>query len=149
MPGRWRTLHDIRARRARVPVRAVAGIVAAMRVLGLVLCVLLAPAAAWAQEAGTTARLSWARGVGAEACATEEVVASEVQARLGRDPFGAAAPTHRIEGLVTRDGATWRALIVVRLADGTLVGERSLESAATSCASLDAASALAVALVID
>lgn len=118
-----------------------------MTPLLLLALALIAPSAS-AQEGAASARLSWSRGPGAESCAPEEAIAAEVVARLGRDPFASETPSLRIEAIVTHDGA-WRALIVVRRTDGTPGGERVLDSAAPTCASLDAAAALAVTLLID
>jgi hypothetical protein len=120
----------------------------ARRTLGLALaCALSFHVRALAQEP-MRAHLAWVRGEGAEACAPEEEIAAAVIARVGRDPFEGEA-THRIEGVVSRDGETWRARILVRLIDGSGAGERALESAAPSCASIDDAAALAIALIID
>ncbi len=100
------------------------------------------------EEQGETARFSWARGAGAEACASGAELQAEVNKRLGRDAF--AEPARRsIEGVVTREGAKWIARLYVRELDGTLLGQRELTSDAADCKALGSAVVLAVALAID
>lgn len=102
-------------------------------------------------SAQTTTAFSWARGPGAEACASEEAITRSVAARLGREPFAheaGDAPAH-IEGLVLRDAAGWHVEITVRGHAGETLGARHLESAAATCTSLDEAAALSIALILD
>jgi hypothetical protein len=93
-------------------------------------------------------RFAWVRGQGADGCAAQGAIAERVGARLGRDPFAADAK-RSIEAILTRAGGSFRAEIYVRDAAGALVGQRALTSDAADCASLEAASVLAVALAID
>ena len=54
-----------------------------------------------------------------------------------------------IEVLVTRNRSVWQAVVVMRGADGSLRGNRRVDSAAPECQSLAAAAGLAIALMID
>jgi hypothetical protein len=93
-------------------------------------------------------RLAWVRGRGADACANERQIAAQVIARLGRDPFRADAG-RSIDVYVTHSDAGWLSEIFVRSEGGALEGSRTLASEASSCAGIEAASALAIALAID
>jgi hypothetical protein len=93
-------------------------------------------------------RLIWVRGEGTEGCSDGPSIASRVSQRLGRSVFSDSAPT-RIEGVIEREGAEWRAHLYMRGADGRLRGVRHLASDAPDCDALDAAATLAVALAID
>lgn len=102
-------------------------------------------------SAQRTTAFAWARGPGAEACASEEAITRSVAARLGREPFAheAGDAPSRIEGLVLRDTAGWHVEIMVRGREGETLGARHLESAAATCTSLDEAAALTIALILD
>ncbi|APR81318.1 Hypothetical protein A7982_06665 [Minicystis rosea] len=91
---------------------------------------------------------AWVRGQGAGACRGQQQIADQVTARLGRDPFGPNAK-RSIDAYVTRSEKGWRAEIYVRSGDGSLGGARELTSEAQDCASIEAASVLAIALAID
>ncbi len=93
-------------------------------------------------------RLIWVRGEGTDGCSDGASIASRVSQRLGRSVFSDSALT-RIEGVVEREGAQWRADLYMRGADGRLEGARHLTSEAPDCDALDAAATLAVALAID
>jgi hypothetical protein len=54
-----------------------------------------------------------------------------------------------IDGLATKEGATWIARIYVRDTGGKMMGSRELRSDAADCAALGDAVVLAVALGID
>jgi hypothetical protein len=116
-------------------------------VVSLTLLALSFPGFARADER-TTARLAWVRGAGAESCPAADALAADAIRRLGYDPF-TADPARTLEGLVTRDGSRWRALLFVRDASGTTLGTRELSSDAPDCASLSEAVTLAVVLAID
>jgi hypothetical protein len=93
-------------------------------------------------------RLIWVRGEGTDRCSDGASIASRVSQRLGRSVFSDSALT-RIEGVIEREGAQWRAHLYMRGADGRLEGVRHLTSDAPDCNALDAAATLAVALAID
>lgn len=95
-----------------------------------------------------TYALSWVRAEGAEECPTGRVLAAEVERRLGRAVFDAAAD-RSLEIEVTRFGKTYRSDVFVRDATGHAIGHRSLQSDEPGCSALVNATALAVALVID
>jgi hypothetical protein len=93
-------------------------------------------------------RLIWVRGEGTDRCNDGASIASRVSQRLGRSVFSDSALA-RIEGVIEREGAQWRAHLYMRGADGRLEGVRHLTSDAPDCNALDAAAMLAVALTID
>jgi hypothetical protein len=128
-------LHDVRTR-AALSCAAIAGLAVA--------CLGAEKSAAAAEPV----RLSWVRGEGAEGCAGEPQIAERVKARLGGSPFSASAQ-RSIEALVARAEKGFRVVIYVRGADGTLAGSREISSEAAGCASIEAASVLAIALAID
>lgn len=107
-----------------------------------------APSTHASQSAPPTARLSLVRAVGAESCADDRAIIAEVRARLGRDAVVVSAD-RSIEVFVDRDRGRWRASLVLREAPDRPPARRELTSADPTCAELDAAIALAVALVID
>jgi hypothetical protein len=100
-----------------------------------------------AQPSGT-AELSWVRDAGARDCPDARALRAAVADRLGRDPFG-PGPGPTIEATAEHHDGTWSAHIAAYGTDGRVIGERELSSNAADCASLAAATALAVALVID
>ena len=93
-------------------------------------------------------RFTWARGLDADACSHAEQIRSQVQARLGRNPFADDAP-RSIDAVVDRVDGLWRARIHVRDEKGRSLGTRELTSESDDCGSIEAASVLAIALVID
>jgi hypothetical protein len=95
-----------------------------------------------------TYALSWVRAEGAEDCPTGRALAAEVERRLGRKVFDAAAE-RSFEVEVTRFGSRYRSDVFVRDAAGKALGHRALESDEPGCAALFGATALAIALVID
>jgi len=114
---------------------------------------LLVSGAARAEEseaaaAPPTYALSWVRAEGAEQCPAGRALAAEVERRLGRAVFDAAAE-RSLEIEVTRFGDTYRSDVYVRDREGRAVGHRSLQSDEPGCGALVNATALAVALVID
>jgi hypothetical protein len=104
-------------------------------------------------DAAHTARLSYARGQGAERCPEEETLRAAVAARLGYDPFRPDASqtvTASIRHTPTRGGeGALRA--EVRLVDvaGAVAGTRQLSAAEDDCADLVASMALAISIAID
>lgn len=117
------------------------------------LALLAAPAPARAGDGAPappplTYALSWVRAEGADECPAGRVLAAEVERRLGRAVFDAAAE-RSLEIEVTRFGRTYRSDVYVRDAAGRALGHRSLQSDEPSCSALLNATALAVALVID
>jgi hypothetical protein len=102
-----------------------------------------------AHEASTSS-LSWVRMPGAEACASSAALARAVEQRLARRVFVSAADADlAVEGRAERTDAGWRAVLSVTEADGTVLGERTLESAEPECDALGRRVALTVALMID
>ena len=103
--------------------------------------------------AQNTARvhLSWVRDAeAAEACPDVAQIQDDVARRLGYSPFVSGdRDSASIEVLVTRIKSVWQAVAVMRGADGTLRGNRRVDSAAPECQSLAAAAGLAIALMID
>ena len=95
-----------------------------------------------------TYALSWVRAEGAEECPSGRALAKEVERRLGRSVFDAAAE-RSFEVEVTRFGKTYRSDVYVRDVAGHSVGHRSLQSDEPGCSALVDATALAIALVID
>lgn len=123
-------------------------------------CLLLSSGQALAQGAASVntaasraprVHLSWVRDAeAAEACPDALHVQADVVRRLGFSPFVSGdASSASIEVLVTHSRTLWQAAAVMRGADGTLRGNRRVESAAADCHSLAAAAALAIALMID
>lgn len=116
--------------------------------LGAPLHVLAAEAGAAPGEPPPTYSLSWVRGDGAESCPAGRVLAAEVERRLGRKVFDAAAE-RSFEVEVVRVGERFKSDVYVRDASGRAVGHRSLQGDEPGCAALLGATALAIALVID
>lgn len=95
--------------------------------------------------------LSWVRDAdAAEACPDVAQIQEDVAGRLGYSPFVSGdRDSASIEVLVTRNKSVWQAVAVMRGADGTLRGNRRVDSAAPDCQSLAAAAGLQIALMID
>jgi hypothetical protein len=101
--------------------------------------------------------LSWIRLPGAEMCiSTGELgrkVEQKLQRRGGHDApvlVSAAAADLAIEGRVEpREGSGFRAVVVVTSSGGAVLGDRTVESTADSCAQIEEPLALIVALLID
>ncbi len=93
-------------------------------------------------------RFAWVRGEGAEGCVAQQQIADGVAARLGEGAISPAAP-RSIEAVVSRTERGFRVVLYVRSADGALSGSRELTSESDRCASIEAASVLAIALAID
>jgi hypothetical protein len=110
--------------------------------------VLAAEPSAPAAATPPTYALSWVRGEGAEECPPARALVAEVERRLGRAVFDAAAE-RSFEVEVMRFGKTYRSDVYVRDAGGKTLGHRSLQSDEPGCTALLNATALAVALVID
>ena len=92
--------------------------------------------------------LSWVRAEGAEECPAGRTLAKEVERRLGRAVFDAAAE-RSFEVEVTRFGKTYHSDVYVRDVADHILGHRSLQSDEPGCGALVDATALAIALVID
>lgn len=93
--------------------------------------------------------VKWSTEAGAETCAQEPELTAAI-ARLVSDQR-LVTPEHAerfVDGRVRRSGS-WRAELRVRDAAGTILGEREIESGAATCRELDAAVALAIALIVD
>ncbi|MFT3768837.1 MAG: hypothetical protein QM820_25615 [Minicystis sp.] len=110
--------------------------------------VIFAAAPARADAGPEPVRFAWVRAEGADACASQEQIAERVTARLGKSPFAEVA-ARSIEAIVSRAEHGFRAGIYVRGKHGALAGSRELTSEALDCATIEAASVLAIALAID
>ena len=98
--------------------------------------------------ASPTARLTLARGEGAEKCPDEDFVRKVVAARLGYDPFFAwARKTVIIEMARTAGGFRGRAQIVDD--KGVVLGERVLEAKGNDCTEPMTALGLAISIALD
>lgn len=116
-----------------------------------VLTALLSPRVAGAAAPAQAARyaVTWTTGDGAASCAQQAEMTAAIGRLVSADHL--TAPEHAdrfIVGTVSRLGA-WRAQFAVRDAAGNVLGEREIESNATSCSELDSAAALAIALIVD
>jgi hypothetical protein len=115
----------------------------------VVLIALVAPAA----HAETTqnrkgARLSWVRGIGAERCVGTIGLEEDVKTRLGYSPFALKSEL-LIEGAIVRQSSGFRAELVVRDAQGEILGTRALASRGSDCRSLGEAVAVAITVAIN
>jgi hypothetical protein len=114
---------------------------------------LVAPnALAEGAEATKPSSLSWVELPGAESCGGALAVARLVEERLGRHAL--VAPSQAglsLEGRVEHAGVVpyWHAVLVVRDADGVILGSRDIVSEASACDELRESVAIAVALMID
>jgi hypothetical protein len=97
---------------------------------------------------GPGVHLSWVRGEGAGSCPDANAIEAEVAGRLGDNPF-ARPPTQFIEAVVTARPDGHQVHIAMRVADGKLLGNRSLTSTAPDCRSVATAAALTIAIMID
>jgi hypothetical protein len=93
-------------------------------------------------------RLVWVRGERTESCAGPDAITQGVTQRLGKSVFSSSAP-RSIEAVLQHEGDLWEVHIYVRDADGKLNGSRILTSRTPTCASIEAAATLAIALAID
>lgn len=93
-------------------------------------------------------RLVWARGDGADSCASPAEVRAIVTQRLGFEPFSEDAP-RTIETVVERFRGRWYARLRVRDQKGMSLGTREIQSDAQDCTSIESAAVLAIALTID
>ncbi|WP_434042140.1 MULTISPECIES: hypothetical protein [Sorangium] len=92
------------------------------------------------------ARLSYARGPGAEGCPDEQVLRDVVAAQLGgADPF-VGAGGRRVEVVLARRGRHFVAEIALYDADGRRLGGQELTSAACGALVEDVGTALAIVL---
>jgi len=99
-----------------------------------------------------TSALSWVELPGAEGCGGAPAIAKAVEDRLGRHAIVSPAEADlSIEARADRSGhpLLWHAVVVLRRADGEILGIRELGSAADDCSELRSAVALATALMID
>lgn len=94
------------------------------------------------------ARLTWARGQGADTCVGHLGLTEDVKARLGWDPF-VLSKELEIEGTVTKTPDGYRADLWLRDAAGKTLGKRKLESRARDCGTLGQAVATTITVAID
>jgi hypothetical protein len=104
-------------------------------------------------DAFRTSSLSWVRLRGAEACIGTRALAEAVETRLQRRVIVSAAQADlSIEGRVEPHAAPrrgYRAVVVVSSPDGTVLGERTIETDESDCGALDEALVLVIAVMID
>jgi hypothetical protein len=105
------------------------------------------PARALEPPSAESVQFAWVRGEGAEGCAAEAAIEQQIALRLGRAPFSGNA-SRSVEGIVAREGERWIVRIVVREGKSSL-GSRQIASDAPDCKAIEAASILAIALIID
>ncbi len=98
--------------------------------------------------ADQTARLVYARGVGADACPDEAALRAAVAARLGYEPFRPLAALTVIAS-VTRAGAVYQGDVRLLGEKGDEVGSRSIGHGSESCAEVISALALSISVAID
>jgi hypothetical protein len=95
-----------------------------------------------------SARLTYVREPGTEACADEEELRRAVAARLGYDPFFAWAPV-AVVAHVRRESGAYRAEVTLVDEQGVSRGKRTLSSEGDDCAPLVGALALGISLALD
>jgi hypothetical protein len=112
-------------------------------------CVAVA-ALAMAGSAGAfpSSRLVYARGAGAERCPQETALRQAVAARLGYDPFFAAAE-RTIVLVIGAKGAELEAKVYLVDASGVVRGLREFSGPAERCGDLVYAAALSISIAID
>ena len=94
------------------------------------------------------ARITWARGAGAEVCVGQVGLEEDVKARLGFDPF--ALPRDLgVEGVIVRQPRGFHAELVIRDASDRVLGTRQLSSPEPDCRSLGQAVAVTITVAID
>ena len=99
-------------------------------------------------RADQTARLVYARGVGAETCPDEESLKLAVAARLGYDPFRPVAALTVIANL-SRVGVIYRGEVRLLGEKGDEVGSRSIGAGSERCGDVVSALALSISVAID
>ncbi|MBK7864175.1 MAG: hypothetical protein IPJ65_37385 [Archangiaceae bacterium] len=104
-------------------------------------------ALAWADNA--TVRMEYQRGGGAEACPDEQSLRDRVTARLGYDPFRAAAPLHLRLSIARAAAAGLVGRLEVLGAAGETLRQREISSEKTDCVEIAEALTLATSLAID
>jgi hypothetical protein len=110
-----------------------------------VLVFLLAPRSALADQ---TARLVYARGVGAETCPDETALRAAVASRLGYDPFRPVAALTVIAS-VAHAGSVYQGDVRLLGEHGDEVGSRSIGQGSERCDEVVAAVALSISVAID
>ena len=99
------------------------------------------------QERRARTRLAWHSP---DACAHESAVREAVAKLAGRDVFSQEPYDYVVRGSVeSPGGSAWVVHLRLETSDGSLVGERELNRAASSCHSLDVPTAVALALMVD
>jgi hypothetical protein len=93
--------------------------------------------------------LRWSNETGDTACLDQKALAEAVELRLRRSAFLAGPPDLLLEGSLVQEGGKRIARMTLARPDGQVVGRRELESPDPSCATLNEAVPLSVALMID
>jgi hypothetical protein len=101
-----------------------------------------------AASAAPTAKLSYVRGEGAEACADEADLKKAVAARLGYDPFRVVADVS-LSISVEKTNRRFRARIRLADSEGHERGARELTSKSDDCRDLTDTMALTVSIALD
>lgn len=117
------------------------------------MCVLLAALSREARAEAPkkrTSTLGWDRLPGADGCIATQALARAVEGRLGRKVFVSPAEADvSVEGRAEKKGQGFSATIVLRDAEGKVLGTRSLEKTGASCDALTESLVLVVAVMID
>lgn len=102
-------------------------------------------------EASFPIGLEWERAAGAETCIPEAALRRSVENLLQRRTFAPVEQTAVvIRGRVApTDGQRFRARLLLVVGDGSVVGQRVLESETSDCASLNRPLSLVIALAVD
>lgn len=95
-----------------------------------------------------TYRFTWVRGERTEGCSSGAGIAAAVAQRLGQEVFSESAQ-RSIEGVLQHEGDVWEVHLYVRDANGKLEGSRVLKTRGPTCAPIEAAATLAIALTFD
>jgi hypothetical protein len=101
---------------------------------------------------GRTSSLSWLRMPGADSCIATQALARAVEDRLGRPGkvfVSAAQADVSVEGRVEKKRDGWHAVITIRDAQGTTLGNRELDQPGASCEAMNEQLAFVIAVMID
>ncbi len=114
----------------------------------VVVAAALASAVARAEDDKPSARLEFANVSSLPSCPGERTFRDRVAARLGLDPFDAGA-TRTVVATLRDDKQKLRGEVVLRSAEGTVVGRRELSAPRGECSELVESMASVVSLLLD
>jgi hypothetical protein len=100
-------------------------------------------------SASPSAKLTYVRGAGAEACPDEAALRKAVAARLGYDPFFPTAPQTIVAEIRAQAPSGFHGEVQIVDAAGIVRGKRVLASASTDCAEMVRTLALGISIAID